>query len=397
MSHVDDGTLHTYLDGALDSLGSAEAVRVREHLASCEECARRLEQEAALRDEAAAVLAGAVPEVGDLPSFDDLRTRAAMARSRSAGWRIERLAWAASVVVALGTGWMLRGASVPGGVEGAPAVRVLSPSSDEAEGPALSPAPVATTQGAGATEGASTQLGGTEGLEPPPVASAESLESQAGAGRGDPDLTGVRVAEALAGAQAQKMTDSVAVLSDRAAVEAARAPAGSSGRLPGTRDSSLVGVALERQLIAPEQRQPIGLRAAAPPGDAALRAARDVQPSARADALPAEAEERSEVPLSFFEASQPLVLPGLEVISVTWLKGADLDGAVRVLHRMERGDTLELIHLPPGIDPGSIPAVSTDGRTEVVLPRGAGWVVARARLAREDLEGILRELNPALR
>ena len=42
MSHIDEGALHAYLDGALDSYPAAEATRIREHLESCAACAARL-------------------------------------------------------------------------------------------------------------------------------------------------------------------------------------------------------------------------------------------------------------------------------------------------------------------------------------------------------------------
>ena len=45
MSHVDEGALHAYLDGALDEYPAAEGRRVREHLDLCPECAERLEVE----------------------------------------------------------------------------------------------------------------------------------------------------------------------------------------------------------------------------------------------------------------------------------------------------------------------------------------------------------------
>jgi hypothetical protein len=392
MSHVDDGTLHTYLDGALDSLGSAEAARVREHLASCGACARRLEEEAAWRDEATAVLADAVPEVEDMPPFEDIRAVAAMARSPSAGWRMKRLAWAASMVLALGTGWMLRGASVPDSAElSAPAVQVL-PTSPEEQGSPSRP-PVATTEGGRSEAFGSTRERETDVSEAREVASAGPVDGRRGAVHDDPDLVATPVAENLAGEPEQKTTDAGAALSDRVALEAAR-PAEEVATLRGASDSSLVGVALERRVVAPEQLQPLRLPAASP-GDAGVRAARDLQPSARVDALAMEEEALPDLPAFLSETSQPLVVPGLEVISVSWLSGADLDGAVRVLQRMERGDTLEIIHLPSGMDPAAMPPLPADGRTEVVMPRGAGWLVARARLPRQDLEAVLRELAPA--
>ena len=56
MSHVREGELHAYLDGALDRLGTDVADRVRYHLAECEDCQSRIEQERELRERASALL-----------------------------------------------------------------------------------------------------------------------------------------------------------------------------------------------------------------------------------------------------------------------------------------------------------------------------------------------------
>ena len=72
MSHVDEGVLHAYLDGALDAFGASEAERIRAHLTECAPCRARLEEERAVRAEASSILAMAAPEV-ELPSIEDLR------------------------------------------------------------------------------------------------------------------------------------------------------------------------------------------------------------------------------------------------------------------------------------------------------------------------------------
>ena len=72
MSHVDEGALHAYLDGALDEYPAAEARRVREHLEDCAECAERLEVERRVRGDASAMLGLAAPRV-EAPSFEELR------------------------------------------------------------------------------------------------------------------------------------------------------------------------------------------------------------------------------------------------------------------------------------------------------------------------------------
>ena len=109
MSHVDSGALHAYLDGALEEYPPAEARRVREHIDVCHECAERLEIERRIRSDAHATLVMAAP-TADAPSLEELksyarRTRKTRSRSRSAA---ARLTWAASIILAVGVGWMMR-------------------------------------------------------------------------------------------------------------------------------------------------------------------------------------------------------------------------------------------------------------------------------------------------
>jgi len=104
MSHVDDGTLHAYLDGELTPV---ESERLDAHLAACEACRARLEEERALIERASKLLSRAVPATPEraAPPLHQLR------RPRVA-WRLRiPLAWAATVVMAVGIGWLLRGPS----------------------------------------------------------------------------------------------------------------------------------------------------------------------------------------------------------------------------------------------------------------------------------------------
>jgi len=90
MSHVDEGTLHAYLDGELPG---AEMSRFTAHLAECAECRARLEEERALVQRARDLLALVAP-----PS--------SRARKRAHPWRRLRLplAWAATVALAFAIG-----------------------------------------------------------------------------------------------------------------------------------------------------------------------------------------------------------------------------------------------------------------------------------------------------
>ena len=101
MSHVDDGTLHAYLDG---ELSPAEVQGVEAHLAQCPACRGRLDEERALITRAGELLALAAPPDRELPPF-----RAGDVKPLTRLWWKVRLplAWAATVVVALGIGTYL--------------------------------------------------------------------------------------------------------------------------------------------------------------------------------------------------------------------------------------------------------------------------------------------------
>src|SRR5207247_591504 len=98
MSHVDDGTLHAYLDGELPQ---AEARGVEAHVAECAGCRDRLEEERALIARADELLGLAAPPDRATPPFRP-GDRAPPVRL---WWRVRLpLAWAATVVLALGAG-----------------------------------------------------------------------------------------------------------------------------------------------------------------------------------------------------------------------------------------------------------------------------------------------------
>ena len=101
MSHVDDGTLHAYLDG---ELSPPEARGVEAHLAQCPACRGRLDEERALITRAGELLAVAAPPDRALPPFraGDVKPLTRL------WWRVRLpLAWAATVLLALGIGTYL--------------------------------------------------------------------------------------------------------------------------------------------------------------------------------------------------------------------------------------------------------------------------------------------------
>ncbi len=140
MPHIAEGDLHAWLDGEIPD-DSAEGKSIRLHLESCPECAARLDEASRVRSRARGILAGATPG-GEAPGFGEIRRRAETAASERPangteplGWRrgwfsAQRLGWAATVMLALGAGWIGRAVLVEKGWtdpfnEGSP--QVLSP------------------------------------------------------------------------------------------------------------------------------------------------------------------------------------------------------------------------------------------------------------------------------
>jgi hypothetical protein len=103
MLHVDDGTLHAYLDG---ELSPADAQGVAAHLAQCPNCRARRDEEQALIARADELLGLAAPPDRAMPPFrvGDLEA------PRPLWWRLRLpLAWAATLIVALGIGTYVGG------------------------------------------------------------------------------------------------------------------------------------------------------------------------------------------------------------------------------------------------------------------------------------------------
>jgi hypothetical protein len=98
MSHPDEGTIQMLLDGELDA---AERTRVERHVAGCAACAARVTEARAFLEEADRLV-----EVLAVPQ------RAAPPRpSPSRRALVRTLAWAASIVIAVGAGYWARGST----------------------------------------------------------------------------------------------------------------------------------------------------------------------------------------------------------------------------------------------------------------------------------------------
>jgi anti-sigma factor RsiW len=105
MSHIDEGTLHAYLDGELNE---RQLLEIEEHVSACDPCSHRLESARAAAGRASALMAELEPAAAQAPSFRELEERAA-ARAQAAAPRRSRvrprLAWAASIAIAFAVGW----------------------------------------------------------------------------------------------------------------------------------------------------------------------------------------------------------------------------------------------------------------------------------------------------
>jgi len=101
MRHIPEDELHAYLD---QGLNRTQCVEIESHLADCPSCRAMRDGIAALRDRTTALLARLAPPRSLPPTFEALRKRAAEVASERRR-RLHALAWAASLVAAVGLGW----------------------------------------------------------------------------------------------------------------------------------------------------------------------------------------------------------------------------------------------------------------------------------------------------
>jgi hypothetical protein len=234
MPHVDEGQLHALLDGAYDE---REARSIHDHIAACAECAARLEMEQALRARASTILADAQPIRLGVPPFETVLEKASTvqrARFRMPG--PTKLAWAASLVLALGLGWFSSSLTSNYQTEMMPSSQVqpleeYPPAAPPA--PAPPPAPRAEPQGTAVQEAARRNEDAT-------VAQAK------GFARATPSVAEVKkesVGRAFTGEGVRRAADVSAnsaadqTLAGRAVVSAAGAPP-TAGAVAGGRSSA---------------------------------------------------------------------------------------------------------------------------------------------------------------
>jgi len=206
MSHVDDGKLNALLDGELES---AEAAAVEAHIAGCAECANRLDVAKRFLAEAADLLGALeVPKEAAVPEAPPRRVtrtakeaaldldgatqqspaigadlserlfhRGPRARPERRGFDYTSLAWAATIVLAIGVGYLaneVRHAREPGapaeGIATSQRATATNTATGEPAAPKAAPVTRAPESGAGAAGG--QRLAATATPHGPPPAKA---------------------------------------------------------------------------------------------------------------------------------------------------------------------------------------------------------------------------------
>jgi cytochrome c553 len=133
MLHVDEGRLSEYLDRPID--GSSDRAEIEAHLAECAECRERLAELRAVKARADALLRHATPASMAMPGFEEIEARARARRGAGPRrvlslHRLTALGWAATIVLAVGIGWIARGAvmreagNAPVPLDGAPSAAI---------------------------------------------------------------------------------------------------------------------------------------------------------------------------------------------------------------------------------------------------------------------------------
>ena len=390
--HLTEGELHALLDGALDQLGKARAVEAREHLRECTLCRDALSAEECVRAQADEVLALSAPRVAEIPPFEVLVARAGSnsgATPRAARLsRAARLGWAASIVIALGAGWVARelGLHTPAVQEpnrGTPLARDLP-----AEAPWAAMAPGMSDVEVAQVPESAELAAAAETPAPAPVAVEQDASREISV------LLNLPVRERTIAPTVSPPLVSELSLDPLLA-------AGAIGEQPEGRDEAgpegtPPRAELERRGVTLLQR---ALTSVAPaPAEVGIQESTGgsvgvgVPPlfTGRADMdRDAEAVNRIAEP----DEALDLAVPGLEVLRVEWLAVAPRQPSLRVLQRLPSGDTLvtRFVRAPVGDVGGDPLALLTSvpleaGWSQVVKAHGDGWLVARAPLAQEELE-----------
>lgn len=440
MSHVDEGALHAYLDGALDEYPVAEAARIREHLDACAACAERLEEERAIRTDAHAILGLAAPEV-EVPSFEELRAYVERTRPKggSLPTRSYRMRMAASIAIALGTGWVLRG-----GLPNAP-LSVPEPAMESIVAPADAGRERSVATAAGSTgervaarpavaefdeqtpDAAADEVDASilpaisvDGLEDRSVVAQAARRSDSGAGGGATIGSAVSTGAEIGSApepsiralpEAELRAAEADVVAEKALAEADAVPADAETTADAETSDVDAGLASDDLVRLEEGAEDMVAMAepAAPaaasdsaadedeaPGEdererrarsagAPVTSAMERNTFASRRASPDDLEPVTDIPA--------LSVAGYDVVTVTNLGEGTAPVGTHVVQRFEDGETFEIFHLEPDVSRDAVPMPAT-GSAEVEVLTEGGWIVLQGPRSTEDLEELLAALFP---
>jgi hypothetical protein len=209
MRHIPEDELHAYLD---QGLSRTQCVEIESHLADCPSCQATRDGIAALRDRTTALLSRLAPPRNVPPAFEALRRRAAEAASQRRR-RLSIVAWAASLVLAVGLGWtassFLRS---PEAARPIAPVAAREPTAPERAVASTSVAPAARLM-------VSHRAGSAEGTSPAAARAPERASRPAGADPAGRTAVAARPADSAA---ASRTAAALSVLDPKPALELTR-------------------------------------------------------------------------------------------------------------------------------------------------------------------------------
>ena len=359
MRHVDEGSIHAWLDGAITD--PAERAWIEEHLRWCAACGARVAEERSTLEQAHALLAVAAPAT-EPPSFDEIAARAArhqasrrrptVAERLLDERRLMQLGWAATVILAVGIGWFAREMFVDDGrslemamVAEAPAVN--PPSTAEQAEPQRSSAVAAEAERSARQRRAPETI---QDLRPVPPSEEPATQAASAAASVEPQG---RVA--VAAPPPPPATPSVEATQQQRDVLA----------------GATIGAA------APTARQPF----VAPAGDAAASRPAPVAapesvtvtsvPPARAAAPAApDASAWRALPRTEAAARSGMALYGLDGLEPVVTSISSDNRVVRTVYRLESGATVEL-EQERALPPMTANSLRATARARVARGRGA--------------------------
>jgi hypothetical protein len=359
MPHLDEGVLQAWLDRPRSGMDASEAESVERHLAECEACAAQLAELEELTERTRSILSSVGPTDTDVPAFETVvrggqgggtgavGSTGAAGTSADGRRRLDRLtslAWAASVVLALGLGWatndLIHG---PGRRAGEPVAEVaMAPSQRDGNAPAAAAGQAVLP----AEERSGPAASQAEPTPPDEARLADALPAPA------PDAP-----------QVAPQLDEAIVL---------QTPEANQRRAVGNSATRLSGAA-----------------ASAPSGDAVLEAAASTSP------LLLLSPDESWTPITRASASERvgfalLLVPDLDVLEV----GVAQVGAiptVRIVQQTASGDVITLFERPA--TEASAERSEADGTISVSARKEGIVVTVNGALSADSLQAILDDVR----